>query len=412
MRSRKKTTWNISWLLLSGLACHSSRVTSTETLAPDDPADEAPPASATAPGSAGQAGAAGLPAPADPLPPAAEGPPPADAGSGAGDGGGSLDTATPVGGDSSAGDTGGGGSVAPERVRILFDTDMGPDCDDAGTQALMWALAKQGYCEPLGAAATVSSPWAAPTIAAINHYYGAPDLPVGTLKQPGFLMDSLFSEGVAKNFPNRIQHGSRAPDAVQMYRETLARQPDRSVTMVATGPQRNLRNLLRSAADGASPLSGRELIATKVIRLVVMGGRFPTGGEWNIQQDVPSAQIVASEWPSPVVYSGGEVGGSIRTGHTLRQTPASNPVRRAYELARSILDANFNRPSWDQTAMLFAIRGGQGLFTLSEPGTVQFEGNGNTRFTPGAGGRHRYLRKVASDREIAEIIERLMSTAP
>lgn len=297
-------------------------------------------------------------------------------------------------------------------IKVLLDTDIGPDCDDAGTVALLWGLAKQGESEPLGFAATVSSPWAAPTISAINTYYHHPELPVGTLKQGSFLLDSLYSQTIANSFPNALQHGDRAPDAVTMYRQILLAQADHSVTMVAVGPLRNMRNLLESRPDELSSIAGRQLIADKVVRLVVMGGTFPVGGEWNIQQDIEAARIVAADWPSTIVYSGGEVGGAVLTGAALKNTPAANPVRRAYELAHSILDPQGNRPSWDQTAMLFAVRGESGLFRVSEPGTVEVQDAGITRFVPTPGGRHHYLKKAATDQEIADVINRLMTIAP
>ena len=59
-----------------------------------------------------------------------------------------------------------------------------------------------------------------------------------------------------------------------MYRRILAAQPDHSVDFIAIGPLNNLSDLLNSEADLYSPLSGKELIAQKVTRLVMMAGVF------------------------------------------------------------------------------------------------------------------------------------------
>ena len=296
-------------------------------------------------------------------------------------------------------------------VNVLFDTDLGPDCDDTGTLAMLHALANLGEARILGIGVTVSNPWSAATVNAINTWYRRPDLAIGTLKDSGFLLDSPYTETVAKNFPNDLQSGTNAPDALAVHRKMLAVEPDGSVTLVAVGPLRNMRHLLHSPADAVSSLAGRALIAAKVKTLVVMGGRFPNGREWNIEQDPASAQAVVDGWPTDIVFSGGEVGDDIATGNSLSSnTPPGNPVRRAYEIH---VGANQNRPSWDQTAMLFAVRGtADGLFGLSAPGTVAIAGNGDNTFAPFSAGRHRYLVKQKSDAEIAGVIEALMTRPP
>ena len=300
---------------------------------------------------------------------------------------------------------------ANQMTNVLFDTDIGPDCDDAGTLAMLHALADLGEARILGIGVTVSNPWSAATVDAINTWYRRPSLAIGTLKEAGFLLDSPYTEAVAKNFPNDLRSGVNAPDALAVHRRALAAQPDGSVTLVAVGPLRNMRHLLHSPADAVSSLSGWALIAAKVKSLVVMGGAFPSGREWNIAQDPASAQAVVNAWPTDIIFSGVEVGNDIGTGYLLSsKTPLANPVRRAYEIH---VGASQNRPSWDQTAMLFAIRGTTGgLFGLSAPGTVAIAGNGDNTFVPSAGGRHRYLVKQKSDTEIASVIEALMVRLP
>ncbi len=289
-------------------------------------------------------------------------------------------------------------------VRILFDSDIGPDCDDAGTAALLNALADRGEATVLGMACCTSSEWGAPCLDAINTWYGRPDVPVGTLKKAGFLGgkgDHKYNEHVAKNFPNDLKSGKDAPDAAELYRKILAAQPDASVVMVAVGPLPNIANLLSSGAD---------LVKKKVKLLVVMGGRYPSGKEWNFEQDGPAAKKVNEEWPTPIVFSGGEVGEPIGTGARLfTETPPENPVRKAYELYNG---AGKNRSSWDQTAMLYAIKGEAGVFKLSAEGTNAVAADGKNTWSAAPGGRHRYLIKTVGDREIAKVIEDCMVQPP
>ncbi|HTE17651.1 MAG TPA: nucleoside hydrolase, partial [Armatimonadota bacterium] len=179
---------------------------------------------------------------------------------------------------------------------VILDTDIGPDVDDAGTVAVLNALADRGEARILAMGACTSSQWAAPCLDALNTYYGRPGIPVGTFKGTGFLADpkehEKYNRAVAERFPNDLKNGANAPDAAALYRRVLARQPDRSVVFCAVGPLNNLSRLLDSGPDRASRLSGTDLVARKVKLLSVMGGRYPEGKEWNFEQDPAAAARV------------------------------------------------------------------------------------------------------------------------
>ena len=64
-------------------------------------------------------------------------------------------------------------------ARIILDTDMDSDCDDAGALALLHVLADHGEAKILAVAASSLYRWSVPCIEAINRYYGRPDLPIG-----------------------------------------------------------------------------------------------------------------------------------------------------------------------------------------------------------------------------------------
>ena len=51
------------------------------------------------------------------------------------------------------------GQAAP--VKLIFDTDIGPDCDDAGTVALLHALADKQEVELLAMMSATSFEWGA-----------------------------------------------------------------------------------------------------------------------------------------------------------------------------------------------------------------------------------------------------------
>src|SRR5687767_11741616 len=64
------------------------------------------------------------------------------------------------------------GASAQERqaVRVILDTDIGPDVDDAGAVAVLHALADRGEARILAMFCCTSSDWGAPCLDALNTY--------------------------------------------------------------------------------------------------------------------------------------------------------------------------------------------------------------------------------------------------
>ena len=145
---------------------------------------------------------------------------------------------------------------AAEPSNIIFDTDMGGDCDDVGALFILHGAVERGEAKLLATMGCVSSDTIAPALDAINTWFGRPEIPVGTLKDPGFKDGKCYTDEIARCFPHRFPSGKDYPDAVALYRRILANQPDQSVIVVAVGPLRNLANLLKSPADAASRLEG------------------------------------------------------------------------------------------------------------------------------------------------------------
>lgn len=296
-----------------------------------------------------------------------------------------------------------------EPVRLLIDTDIGPDCDDAGALAVAHALEQRGEARLLGIGYCTSNPYGAPCVDAINIYYGRPDIPVGTYKGAGFLENStIFNRYIAEHWPNSLKHGTNAPDAASLYRQLLAQQPDQSVVVASIGQMTNLAQLLVSPPDQFSPLSGLELVAKKVTLLSCMGGSYPTGREFNFFMDAEGAKVVVDTWPSTVVFSGLEIGLQLLTGKRLwEQVREDNPIRKSYEL---YVGPDSNRYSWDQTAVLVAVRGLQDYWTAVE-GTNSLNVTAGTNTFVAGEGKQRYLVAKMDPTEVAQQIEDLMIAA-
>jgi hypothetical protein len=248
-------------------------------------------------------------------------------------------------------------------VRVIFDTDMDTDVDDVGALAILHAMADHGEVTVLATMVSSYHPWSAPAVDAINTYFGRPNLLIGVpnARSAGRDFGSRFARQIAESFENDIVSNDQAPDAVAEYRRVLARQPDTSVVIVTVGYLTNLSDLLRSAPDQHSPLTGRELVLRKVKHYVAMAGSYPADlnpAVWGNFKPFPDAAVhVAREWPSKITFSGGGAfANQLATGGRLAsEALPDSPVRRAYELYFG--GRAQNRHSADQIAVLVAVRG-------------------------------------------------------
>lgn len=139
---------------------------------------------------------------------------------------------------------------------------------------------------------------------------------------------------------------------------------------------------------------------------------MPSGSEANLIHDGPSAAYAVEHWPTPIIFSGFEIGDKIMTGKKLRELPEKSPVRRAYELYNGLTD----RQSWDQTAVLYAARGLNGrldeFWDVKSGGHLQVNEDGTNAWRETPEKQHSYLVKKMDPQEIADVIETLMMHQP
>jgi inosine-uridine nucleoside N-ribohydrolase len=316
---------------------------------------------------------------------------------------------------------------AAAPVKIILDVDLAEDVDDAGALATLHALADRGEAEILGILVSSRNEAVVPCLDAINTWYGRPDLPIGyqrglqygyrNAKDANRETPSKYAQTVARSFPHRLKKSSDAPDAARLCRKLLAAQPDHSVIIVTTGFLCNLRDLLDSQPDESSKSDGEALVGAKVKQWVCMGGVFPSGkfpdgqGEYNLMWDTAASVRAVNDWPTPIVFSGFNIGANIKVGARLRETPASNPVRACYLHYNGLND----REAWDQTAVLYAVRGAAGYWNLSEPGLCLMHArvsHGYNEWIPTTPKQHRYLVEKMPPAQVAKVIEDLMVAPP
>jgi len=297
----------------------------------------------------------------------------------------------------------------PAPVPIILDTDIMSDVDDAGAIAILHAMANRHEANILAIGVCVKNPWSPLCVDAMNTWFGRPEIPVGVVKGAGKDGKSRYAQQIAEEFPHALKSALDAPDATVLYRQILAKQPDKSVVMVSIGLLTNLQNLLKSGPDQYSPLGGVDLVKQKVKAYVCMGGKFPEGKEYNLIADGPAAAYTIANWPTPIVFSDWELGNKIMSGAALKSTPAGSPVRRAYELYNGLK----NRQSWDLTAVLYAVRGLNGgladYWDLHTAGHIVVNQDGSNSWDDSAPtGQHSYLVEKMPPAKIADVLNGLM----
>ena len=314
-------------------------------------------------------------------------------------------------------------------IPLIFDTDIGNDVDDALALGVIHALQARGHCELLAVTITKDHALAAPFVDAINTFYGQGEVPIGTVRdgvtpaQGKFLGLAEVRDGDRLRYPRDLEPGA-AEEAVRVLRRVLAGADDNSVVIAQVGFSTNLARLLDSGPDEFSPLNGSDLAARKVKLVSIMAGAFTkiSDGqgnlrdhrEYNVVEDLPAAIKLANEWPTPMVWSGFEIGLAIpypsrSIVEDYRYVP-HHPLAEAYHL---YMPPPHDRPTWDLTSVLQGVLPDRGYFDLSPRGRVTVHESGLTTFTEDAEGRDRYLIATPDQRvRVTEALVQLSSQPP
>jgi purine nucleosidase len=330
---------------------------------------------------------------------------------------------------------------APSNV--IFDTDMWSDIDDALALAMLHALQDRHEINLVAVTVSTDIKWCASYVDLIDTFYRHPQVPVGLVRHglnleafrkkypettwPVTRYTQILSEEKEPKgslvYPHRLVDGTHAPEAVSLLRRSLAAQPDGSVVMIQVGYSTNLARLLESGPDASSPLGGRDLIHQKVRLLSVMAGNFgetpldghtyPKGSpEFNLELDVPSAQKLFSDWPTPIVDSGFEIGLAMPYPAVSIERDFSyvkhHPIADTYRTYARETSSPWphNHATFDLTAVLYAARPDRDYFSLSKPGRITVLDDGGSRFDESENGAHRYL--IQNDEQRARALEAMV----
>lgn len=303
------------------------------------------------------------------------------------------------------------------KIKVIFDTDMGPDYDDIGAIALLHAFADQGKVEILATVASDAHKDIPATIEVYNRYFGRGEIPVGKTTNPSapkFTAGNNWNETIIKQFAPALGNKDY-PLAVDIYRQQLAKQPDNSVTIITVGFMTNISDLLKSKPDQYSKLNGIQLVKQKVKNWVAMAAAFPQGKEFNVHQDAESAIYAFENFPKPILFSGFEIGDKIKTGGKVAGLNKNDsPVSIGYKINLETYEKQKvdSRKSWDQTAVLIAAENPEKYFYISGPGKIKLENDGSNYWEPMENGNHKFIIHKYPYQKLEEIIDELMLHEP
>ncbi len=314
-------------------------------------------------------------------------------------------------------------------IKVIFDTDIGSDCDDAGALALLHNYADRGLAEIIGCVYSSGKvPYGAAVVEAINVYYGRPGIPVGASHDDivGDPVDKMQAEKLARDrtaYGHSIVHNHDAPEMTLLNRRLLAVQPDQSVTYITVGHTKGLHDLLVSSPDEISSLSGEELIRKKISRWVALGAlsamnpQNQFAKDWNFFHNgtAPYTSELIKRFPVPAYFI--DAGSDVMTGRALKQTQPGNIVRDAYRdwlwnYSQRTLDDQ--RPSWDLAAVYFSVEGTGEYLRDIGPGHLKFDVEKGSLWVAGENNMRRHYIKQKDNISFlfSSYLNQCIATAP
>ncbi len=296
-----------------------------------------------------------------------------------------------------------GFGMRAQRMNVIFETDMGNDVDDALAIDMLYKYNKQKRINLMAVMLNKEGEFPPKYIDLLNTWYGQKQIPIGVSPRAdkSLVAGTNYTQVVCEKLDEKgkplykrsVKDYSKLLSAVKLYRKLLAKTEDASVTIVSVGFSTNLALLLDTKADEYSPLTGKELVAQKVKRLVTMAGHIenPKYAEYNVVNDVAACQRVFSEWPTPIYMSPFELGLQVRYPAQSIENDFTwtkhHPIVDSYKVYLKKIE---DRPTWDLTAVLYAVDPQQ-FFNISPAGKIVVTDEGYTHYKQDAAGKHFYL---------------------
>lgn len=312
---------------------------------------------------------------------------------------------------------------AEKPVKIIFDTDLGNDNDDAMALDILHKYVDAGKVDLLAVMCNRNTDACATLTDILNTWYGHPDIPIGRVKD-GVDIDNIYefdqkicdlkNEDGTPLFLPTASSPSEYGEPTSLYRKMLSESKDHSVTIVSVGYFTNVARLLESGPDEYSELNGVELVKKKVKEFSVMAGDFSErhDPEFNVICDIPSSKKFFELVPVPVFISPVDVGMAVLYPCSSIENDFNWDVKHPMiEIYVRYSQMPYDKCTFDLTSVLYAVE--PELFTVGEPGDVEVEDDSRVTLQPNPEGMCRVLS--VTDEQNHQIVNRfkeILTTKP
>jgi pyrimidine-specific ribonucleoside hydrolase len=278
-------------------------------------------------------------------------------------------------------------------INIILGTDWWDDCDDAVAVRILARSHIQNKINLLGVGINACMDYSAVSLDAFLRSEGLADIPVGIdLDATDFGGNPPYQKNLSK-LPSKYTSNRDCEDAVRLYRRILSSE-NGPIDIIEIGFPQILSNLLQSAPDDISNLSGKELVKNKVGKLWMMAGKWDdleNGKENNFARNERSRQAahyLCDNFPCPITFLGWEISYDILTGSKLTHN----------DLLHKILcdhGSPNGRASWDPMLTLMAVINDeqQAGYNIKEGKASVDSDTGINRFSFFCGGPHKFVTK-------------------
>ncbi len=260
--------------------------------------------------------------------------------------------------------------TTPPTEKVILDTDIGDDIDDAYALALVVSLPN---AKLLGVTTTFGETQKRAELAAkLLHVYGRDEVPVYAGLVGAAKMGRQYEWAAGFRSPSLKSSG-----ATLFLKNTIEKNPGQ-VTLVGIGALTNIGDLLTRFPE----------VKPKIKRIVIMGGsvylgynnQAPAGVEWNIKCDPPAAKIVYGSGV-PLVMAGLEVTTMMQfdAERQKRLFAAGIPMTDALAALTNLWGGN-TPTQYDSVAVAYALGYS---FSDKEERHVEVGADGLTKITDG-----------------------------
>lgn len=274
-------------------------------------------------------------------------------------------------------------------MKLLLDTDIGSDIDDAVCLAYLLAHPE---CELLGITTVSGEPERRASIASALCIAVGREVPIRPGASRPLVVPQRQVEAEQAAALRGTPHHTRFPagEAIPFLRDAIRKYPG-EITLLCIGPLTNIALLIRTDEE----------IATLLHSLVIMGGAYgppgepyPAGdAEWNLLLD-PHAAAIVYDAPAPVHRSIG-----LNVTEQVRMDPAEVRQRFTTRRLRPVLDFAEVFFQGDSEMVFHDPLAAASIFDPGlcgfERGTVAIDlASGGSSFAPDAAGPHEVARSV------------------